>query len=127
MLDFQELGLDVVAGTVLGLFGYVIEISIASLGPTFISSNATLYGAIVGIIFFAGSILGKVGSKMYSEMSSSSTNEIKNKSDNMQITSTDSLGYNKNIKNALIFKHFNCNIAGIITIVSKIKNRLRHK
>jgi hypothetical protein len=68
-IDFQELGLDVVAGTVFGSLGYVIELSIASLGPAFISSNATLYGAIVGVMLFAGSIFGKVGSKMYKSAS----------------------------------------------------------
>jgi len=74
-IDFQELSLDVVAGTVLGSLGYAIELSIASLGPAFISSNATLYGAIVGVMLFAGSIFGKVGRKMYKDASSSS-NEI---------------------------------------------------
>jgi len=68
-IDFKELRLDVEAGIVFGFLGYVLETTIASLGPAFISSNATLYGAIVGVMLFAGSIFGKVGSKMYKSAS----------------------------------------------------------
>jgi len=68
-IDFQDLGLDVIAGTIFGSLGYVIEVTLASLGPSFISSNATMYGAIAGATLFAGAIFTKAGSKMYKSAS----------------------------------------------------------
>lgn len=70
-LDFSELALDVIAGTVFGALGYVIEVSLASVS-TFaaIASNASMYGAIVGLLLFIGAIFGKVGSTAYKNASS---------------------------------------------------------
>jgi len=68
-IDFKELRLEIEAGIVFGFLGYVLEATIASLGPALISSNATLYGAIVGVMLFAESIFGKEGSKIYKSAS----------------------------------------------------------
>lgn len=69
-IDFSELGLDLVAGTIIGAIGATVELTAATLASSsmpllFNNTTIPLYAGIVGLGMFVGAIFGKVGSKMY--------------------------------------------------------------
>lgn len=71
-IDFQELGIDVIAGTVLGTFGAGIEYTAAGLlnavSPAIMpAASVPIFAGITGLALLAGAVFYKVGSKMWNK------------------------------------------------------------
>lgn len=69
-IDFNELGLDVFGGTILGALGSILEYTVVNAvagtpGSLFTGANAITLSVVVGALIFAGAIYGRVGSNMY--------------------------------------------------------------
>ena len=74
MVNFEDLGYDVIAGTVLGAIGAVVELTSGTLAhsamPTlFTATSVPMFAGIVGLGFFVASVFGKIGSKMVKQSS----------------------------------------------------------
>ena len=78
-IDFTDLGLDIIGGTVFGglagVIEYTLSSAVSSLPSAFIGTAlVTPLALVVGALAFAGAVFTKIGSKSYAAASASTPN-----------------------------------------------------
>jgi hypothetical protein len=79
-IDFTDLGLDIIGGTVFGGLAGIIEYTLSSavsslpLSSFITPTLVTPLALVVGALAFAGAVFTKIGSKSYAAASASTPN-----------------------------------------------------